>query len=70
MIKELHNEDLGKWIIYTPNNERGKIKTFDNKNKVAWIVYRCNNNWDLDHWKDYTAEGTNYKDIKELKEKI
>jgi len=68
MIKELHNEDLGKWIIYTPNNERGKIKTFDNKNKVAWIVYRCNNNWDLDHWKDYTAEATKYNDLSFSKE--
>lgn len=58
----LNKEDIGKWATYK-NGERGKIKSFNNDLQVAFIVYKCNNNWDLDHWKDYTAEATNYYDI-------
>jgi len=72
-MKILTQNDIGKWFTYIQfdnSEEKGKLKSFNNEYKTAFIVYKCNNNWDLDHWKDYTAEGTNYKDIKELKEKI
>lgn len=64
-IKELTNNDIGKWVVYQPDreNERGKIKSFNNVNKIAWVVYKCNNNWDLDHWKDYTGQSTKYDDL-------
>lgn len=38
----------------------GKIKSFRNESRVAFVVYNANNNWDGDHWKDYTAAATNY----------
>lgn len=64
-IIELTEKDIGRWATYKPEleNERGKIKSFDNERKVAWVVYKCNENWDLDHWKDYTAACTNYSDL-------
>ena len=62
MIKIISPQDIGKWVTYK-NGDRGKIKQFDNERQVAWVVYKCNGNWDLDHWKDYTAECTNYEDL-------
>lgn len=64
-VKSLSQEDIGKWVIYKPDeeNERGKIKKFNNITKIAWVVYKANNNWDGNHWKDYTAESTNYADL-------
>ncbi len=68
--KTLTKNDIGRWFTYLSfdGEERGKLKSFDNETQTAFIVYKCNNNWDLDHWKDYTAEATNYSDIKELNE--
>lgn len=59
---ELTEKDIGRWVTYT-NGEKGKIKTFNNDTQTAFVVYKCNNNWDLDHWKDYTAEATRYGDL-------
>ena len=67
MLKDLTEEDIGTWVIYTNGageEERGKVKNFNNERKVAWVVYHANNNWDLDHWKDYTAACTKYRDLK------
>lgn len=69
MKNTLNEKDLGKWLTYisgTGDEERGKLLAFNNDRKIAWIVYNCNNNWDADHWKDYTACATEYRDIKEL----
>jgi len=68
-MKQLTENDIGKWFTYISfgdKEERGKLKSFDNETKTAYIVYKANGNWDGDHWKDYTAECTNYSDIKEL----
>jgi hypothetical protein len=64
-IQSLTNADIGKWITYKPEleKERGRIKSFDNERKVAWVVYKASGNWDLDHWKNYTAQCTNYRDL-------
>ena len=64
-ISFLTDGDLGRWVVYKPEleNERGRIKSFNNETKTAWVVYKCNNNWDLDHWKDYTAQSTKYQDL-------
>lgn len=64
-IKKLTEKDIGKWVVYKPEleNEKGKIYSFDNEKQVAYVVYKANNNWDLDHWKDYTAQATNYNDL-------
>jgi len=61
MIKSFKKSDIGKIVIYK-NGDKGKIKFFDDKMKVAWIVYKCSNEWDSG-WKNYTAEATMYKDL-------
>lgn len=65
MIQKLTENDIGRWVICKPDleNERGKIKAYNNKRRVAWVVYKANNNWDGDNWKDYTAAMTNYSDL-------
>jgi len=62
-VKQLTKEDEGRWVIYTGTGEKGRIKSFSNERRIAWVVYKCNKNWDADHWKDYTAESTNYSDL-------
>ena len=64
-VEKLTTKDIGKWVTYKPEleNERGKILSFNNERQVAWVVYNANNNWDADHWKDYTAACTNYEDL-------
>lgn len=59
----LHDQDIGRWVIYKKTKERGRIKDFSNERQVAWVVYKANNNWDSDHWKDYTASMTKYSDL-------
>lgn len=45
--------------------QNGKIKCFCNDTTdYVFVVYHCNNNWDLDHWKDYTGQRTAVSDIK------
>lgn len=69
LVKQLTPEDIGKWFTYVDgggNAVLGKLKSFNNKMGVAWIVYNTGGNWDADHWKDYTAAATKYSDIKEL----
>ena len=66
MKKELTEKDIGRWVVYTDgagDEERGRIKSFNNERQVAWVVYKANNNWDGEHWKDYTAASTNYSDL-------
>jgi hypothetical protein len=70
MIK-LIERDIGRWVTYegaAGERERGRIKAFNNERQVAFVVYKANNNWDGDHWKDYTAAATSYRDILEFKE--
>jgi len=64
-IKTLTQQDIGKWVTYKTigKEERGKIKSFDNDRQVAWVVYNTNENWDADHWKDYTGACTKYSDL-------
>jgi hypothetical protein len=71
VIKILTDKDVGRWVYYVPNHakkdksqwERGRIKSFNNTNKIAFVVYKANDNWEGDHWKDYTAPATNYEDL-------
>lgn len=65
-INTLTEEDIGKWVTYfgkAGEAESGKIKAFDNERELAWVVYRANENWDGDHWKDYTAAATDYDQL-------
>lgn len=66
MIKELTDRDLGRWIYYeggAGERENGRIKSFNNETRIAFVVYNANGNWDADHWKDYTAQSTKYDDL-------
>ena len=65
-MKTLSEKDIGRWVVYTGGageTERGRIKSFDNERQKAWVVYHANNNWDGDHWKDYTAACTDYSNL-------
>ena len=64
MIKKLSQDDIGKWVFYKKrkhDGERGKIKNFNNKKKIAWVVYLFDGKWRL--WKNYTAQLTQYEDL-------
>ena len=65
-MKTFTEKDIGSWVTYkdgTGQTEEGKLKSFDNTKQLAWVVYKSNENWDGDHWKDYTAACTNYSDL-------
>jgi len=64
-MRLLLDNDIGKWVVYKPDreNERGKIKSYNNETQIAWVVYKCNNNWDSDRWKNYTGQSTKYEDL-------
>lgn len=45
-MKNLTEQDVGRWIIYingVGETQRGKIKSFNNDRRVAWVVYNCDN---------------------------
>lgn len=58
-------KDIWTWLTYDwrEGRQTGKLKSYNNDTKTAFIVFKCNNNWDADHWKDYTAESVRYSDI-------
>lgn len=66
VITHLTEKDIWKWITYIDVFkwcETWKLKSFNNETQTAFIVFKCNNNRDLDHWKDYTAEACGYNDL-------
>ncbi len=67
-VKKLEAKNIGQFIYYIPFKgsdpkdwQRGKIKSFDNKEQRAFIVYNCNDQWNC--YKDYTAAATRYEDL-------
>jgi hypothetical protein len=65
IINILDPSNIGCWLVYKPQieNELGRLLRYDNEKQIAWVVYKANNNWDGEHWKDYTAESTKYEDL-------
>ncbi len=61
MIEELNPFDLGSFIYYGEEKQKGKIKSYNNEKKIAFVVYSCNNDWN--NYLQYTAEATNYEDL-------
>lgn len=64
MIQSLVKADIGKWVVYTGGageQEAGRIKSSDNKNQRAWVVYACAGEWD--NYQDYTGAATQYGDL-------
>lgn len=61
-INLLYPEDIGKFVYYTYHTkERGKIKSYDNQRRVAWVVFLCDENWE--NFSDYTANMCDYKNL-------
>lgn len=65
MIEKLTTKDIGRWVVYSTYgtaDECGKVKSYDNKTQVAWVVYK----WGAEpwRWEEYTAQATNYSDLK------
>lgn len=63
MIKKLENNQVGARVIYKSfdKEEEGVIKNFNNCNKVAWVVFHCNGEWE--NYRDYTGQCTSYNDL-------
>lgn len=64
---EVTKKDLGRFVEYISTGEIGKIKTYENKTKIAWVVFKCDNNWKNDKWRNYTGQATYCKDLKYTK---
>lgn len=63
MIEKLSDVDLGQVVIYTPafgKEERGRIKSFDNERKIAFVVYSPDNL----SWVSQTGQGTPYANLR------
>jgi hypothetical protein len=64
-IKNLTQDDIGRWVTYRSSGgdkvERGKLKSWNSTN--IFVVYNANDNWDSDHWKDYTGASTRPEDL-------
>ena len=64
MINELTYKDIWAYVEYKDTfdprflTEIWKIKSFNNKTKTAFVVFKCNNQWD--NYADYTWEGCDY----------
>ena len=65
MIKDLKQSDIGRFVIYTPNGDLGRITSFSDK----WVnvVYRCNHDWE--DYRNYTANSTKREHLIFLLEK-
>ena len=61
-VKDLKEEDIGKWVIYTPDfglPEKGKIKSWNDK--FIFVVYKCDDQWQ--RFEEYTGCATNPEDL-------
>jgi hypothetical protein len=58
MKDKFNDSDIGMYITYVPTGEIGRLKQFDNNSRVAWVVYKCGDNWD--QYQNYTAQATDY----------
>jgi hypothetical protein len=67
-MKIMTEADIKSIVTYIPFKgcdrslwEMGKVKSYNNAQKIAWVVYKCNNDWD--NFENYTAAATNYSDL-------
>ncbi len=61
---ELSEDDIGKDVIFdkdTDWEERGKLKSFNNETKIAWVVYHCGDDWD--NFQNYTGQSSTYREL-------
>ena len=62
-VTELSEADYGKWFLYSDwfTTEVGKLKSWDNVTKIAWVVYKTGDNWDKRDC--YTSQATSYSNL-------
>lgn len=61
---QLKPSDIGRYVFYRPMigaPELGRIKNYDNKTQVAWVVYKWDNQ--PERWEEFTACATDYADL-------
>jgi hypothetical protein len=71
-INRLDDTAIGRNVHYVPSHakddrtqwETGRIKSYNNERRIAWVVYDHGNNSMIDHYQEYTAASTNYDDLK------
>ena len=66
-IPELNNNDVGRWVVYTPDygdSEKGRIKSWNEK--YIFVVYKCDNQWD--RFQDFTGCATDPDDLEFINE--
>lgn len=64
MIYHLTEKHIGAWVEYRSKAgevERGRIKSFYNKAKRAFVVFHCAGEWDK--YQEYTGQATRYDDL-------
>lgn len=63
IVNQEEKIEIGKYIRYKPSTDKklGRIKSYDGQQKVAWVVYECDEDWD--NFMNYTSALTPYKDL-------
>ena len=60
-ISKLEDSDIGRWVIYVPKLERGRIKSFNRDSNSIFVVYAVADDWD--DYQDFTGASTNPRDL-------
>lgn len=58
-LNKLTVKDIGRWVFYKRNSERGRIKNWNMK--WVFVVYKCDGVWN--NYQNYTAAATNPQDL-------
>lgn len=57
--------NVGDKVTYVPSigpKEIGVVKTIHPDGNKAWVVYKCDGNWE--HYQNYTGALTSFSDLK------
>ena len=64
IINKMFDSDIWRYVYYIDVIkwiEKWRIKRFDNEKQIAYVVFKCNNDWGT--YKDYTAEACDYNNL-------
>lgn len=70
-IFELKKGNIGAWVKFIDGagkNDYGRLKSFDNEIRLAWIVFHCAGQWHK--YYNYTAQGVKYGDFSFVEGKL
>ena len=65
IIEKLNDANIGDRFTYIDVinwNESWRLKSYNNDTKTAFIVFKCDNNWN-NNWLNYTAQWCSYDRI-------